>query len=123
MVRNRPGASPGMFEARHNNAWRMHRARLYTDPHDLPFGSQNGIVIGNDMARRVHPTAKALGAGAFPGDSERSVGEFARNILWMIQECWTREWILDIGPNPGTKPMGIYYRMERFIARVLCKKA
>ena len=48
------------------------------------------------------------------------VGGWFQNLGWMVRQVLTKDFILDIGPVPGTKPRGPWYLMERAVTRFLC---
>lgn len=79
-------------------------------------GSRESIVIGEDMAGRVIPTAKARGAAAYDPPSAPSETWMGNNRNWINQKMEEGCRILDCGAAPGranypeaTSP---YYRME-----------
>ena len=80
-----------------------------------------GAVIGNNMGR-VYLVSEVLGAASFSVRSERCRGEWFRNLRWMIEQVFTKDFILDIGPIPGQPAYGTLYPMERFVTRLLCNK-
>lgn len=44
-----------------------------------------------------------------------------QNLWWMLQQVFTKQFIVDIGPRPGQMPEGPWYQMERGVTRLLCR--
>ncbi len=77
----------------------------------------SGAIIGN-LSSRVQVNALVLDLEYFvPTSGNRFIG-WLQNVAWIMQQKVTQDFILDIGPVPGTAPYGKYYPMERFIVNL-----
>jgi hypothetical protein len=82
----------------------------------IKFGAASSIVIGEDMAGRVIPTAESRGAGWYNPPDAPPAQWMQNNQNWINQQMNSRCMILDCGAAPGrtnfpnaTSP---YYQME-----------
>jgi hypothetical protein len=96
------------------------RASVVTDEGEALTYNGNGAVIGNKMSRVTDAVEKTRFDKFTPNTNSRLGGWF-ENVWWIAKKVYSRRCIYDIGPVPGFKPYGPYYRMERVVARFLCQ--
>ena len=83
----------------------------------IPPPGTSGAVIGQKQLR-VNRVGKLTGFETFKV-GWGTAGGFVKNFGWIVKQCFTKDFILDIGPLHGKPVSGPWYKMERAVVRFL----